>query len=126
MFRPPATTLLRRPHLSAKMVAGIVATRMTMLDTDGRKTSRSNTEVDFHSPPHPVQSKPRSEAFEVLHLPIRYRVPRGVSRLVTPIKDVTDDATGSRCDTEAHQQIQTYPFSQGDLDSSKYEYWISR
>ena len=93
---------------------------------EGGKTCRSNTEVDFHSPPHPVQSKPRSEAFEALHLPIRYRVPRGVSRLVSPIQDVTDDAAGSRYDTEAHQQTQTYPFSQGNLDSSKYEYWISR
>lgn len=37
-----------------------------------------------------------------------------------------DDATGSRYDTEAHQQTQAYLFSQGNLDSSKYEYWISR
>ena len=86
---------------------------------DGRKTCRSNTEVDFQSPPHPVQSKPRSSAFETLHLPIRYRVPRGVIRLVAPIKDVTDDAAGSRYDTKAHQQTQAYLFSQGNLDSSK-------
>ena len=30
---------------------------------DGRKTCRSNTEVDFHSPPHPAQSKPRFRSF---------------------------------------------------------------
>ena len=73
-----------------------------------------------------MQSKPRSSAFEALHLPIRYRVPRGVSRLVSPIEDVTDDAARSRYDTKAHQQTQAYLFSQGNLDSSKYEYWIGR
>ena len=93
--------------------------------TDGRKTRRSNTEVDFQSPPHPVESEPLFNVFEALQLPIRYRVPCGVSGFVSPIKDITNDAAGSRYDTEAHQQTQAYPPLHRNTDSSKYEYWIS-
>ena len=47
-----------------KVIIVEVSSYCAVARVDGRKTCRSNTEVDFQSPPHPVQSEPRSSAFE--------------------------------------------------------------